>query len=150
MSGKKFTFSLHSVLKLRRHKTEQARQALARAVSDIRQQETRVAQARQRLDALPSTLPTGQAIGPLTLRQRDAFRRDAQHTYDEACRELARLRQVEAEARAHLIQMRQNEETLQTLHDQQKAAFLKEQETSETTLLDEQALSGYHRKKQAP
>lgn len=144
---KRFKFSLASVLKLRRHETEQARQAFAQAAAAVQRQRERVGEARRRLDRLAEQAGTAGASDPSVLRQRDAFRQEAQHAYSEARRQLEALRDREAEARNRLLERQRAEETLQTLHDQQRAGFLEQQAKAEMNFLDEQALSGFHRKK---
>ncbi len=150
MAGKKFSFPLENVLRLRHHEVERAEDVLTHRVQQRVAQEACVEQAHQRLCELVSKGVGGQTIGPQALRQYDAFRQDARRAYEEAQQQLERLRKLEAQAREQLVQRKQAEEALQTLHDRKETEHLKEQESAEMAFLDEQAIAGFYRKKQAP
>ena len=147
MAGKKFRFSLESVLTLRRYETERARQHLGQAVRDRQQQEEQVRHARQRLRAL-----TGSATGvvdPESLRRHAAFRSDAQRRCDQAHAELDARRQHEGQARQHLQTKHSAQEALHILREKEAARHKKEQDDAENTFLDEQAITGFSRKRRA-
>lgn len=148
MAGKKFRFSLDSVLRLREHETQRAREELAVLMRERQEQEARVEEARRALDDLVRTGPRG-TIGPRALRQFDAFRGDAQQAYEAAQHRLHHLVEQEEEARVQLMERRSAEETLRHLHDEEAARHRKDQEAAETDFLDEQAISSYYRQRKA-
>lgn len=145
MSGKKFRFSLQSVLDLREYKTEQARHALQAAVNERQQQEQAVERARQRLDELRTRAPDPGRIDCRTLRQYDAFCRHARQTLEAQREKLDALKQNEEEARTRWIQTRQAEESLQNLHDQEETQHRKDQSAAELDFIDEQSVMRYNR-----
>lgn len=147
MPGKKFQFSLQSVLTLREHDAERAHQRLARAIRRRREQEARLEHLRQRVRDMTARAPGEGTVAPMTLRAYEAHRMAAQRACEAARERLETLRAKEAEARATWIAKRQDEEALQTLHDEEKAAFVKEREEAETAFLDEQAVLSFSRKK---
>ena len=144
MAGKKFRFSLESVLKLRRHETERARQYLGAAARERREQEEQVRHMQHRLVSLKG--PTTGVLDPIALRRQAAFRQDAQHRVDQASAELAQRRQREGQARLVLQKKHRAEESLQILREKEEARHKKEQEDAEGAFLDEQAISGFSRK----
>ena len=148
MSGKKFTFPLANVLKLRQHELRQAQSTLDQVRRDLQAQDARLQDARARCVTCAAAAPQRGPFGPQILRQHDAFRRDAQRAYDEARRQLTYLQHLESQAKDQVIQKQRAEEILQTLYEQQKAAFQEAQQAAELSLLDEQALAGFNRKRQ--
>lgn len=147
MAGKKFSFRLAPVLRLRHHATEQARERLARATAAVAAQEAAVEAARRHLDACTTTRPSDTSAR--ALRHVDAFRTEARLRLDEALRTLTHLRNVEVEARERLAAAHRDEEVLQTLHDQQLEEHQKAAAADEAAGLDEQALTGYIRQQSA-
>ena len=147
MAGKKFRFSLESVLTLRRHETERARQHLGRAAHARQEQEAHVRHMRHRLMTFSGT--TAGLVDPVALRRQGAFRQDAQHRYDQARSELRTRHQHEKEARRHLRTKHTAEEGLQVLREKEETVHKKAQQQAEDAFLDEQALAGFFRK-QAP
>ncbi|MFQ5571125.1 MAG: flagellar FliJ family protein [Rhodothermales bacterium] len=145
MAGKKFRFSLESVLKLRKYETERARQSLGRATIARKNQEEQVDDLRQRLSNLPGVTPG--KVDPLSLRRQAAFREDAERHYDQACEKLHSLSQREGKAREQLRSRHGAEESLHTLRRREKGQHKKEQDDAEGAFLDEQAISGFHRKR---
>ena len=145
MAGKKFRFSLESVLKLRRYETERARQRLGRTTLDRQQQEEQVQHTRQRLMRLGGAA-TG-VVDPVSLRRQDAFRSDAQPHYEQACTELDARHVREGQARQHLQTKHSAEESLQILREKEAVHHKKEQEDIEGAFLDEQAIAGFSRKR---
>ena len=150
MPGKKFRFSLDSVLKVRRHETERARQELSQALNTTQQQENRVLEAKAHLASTAASSPASGAVDPMALRRHAAHRADAQRALDRDSKRLERLRMAEAKARAALVKKRQAEEALQTLHDQEQAQHLQEHHAAETAFLDEQAIISHYRNQQVP
>ena len=146
MAGKKFRFSLDSVLKLRAHETEIAREAMGWAVRKRQEQELEVQKARQRLQELAKKRLYG-AIDSMALRHHDAFRRDAQKIIEEAKQELLQAIQNEENARQIVVKKRREEESLQKLYEKEEMAHRKEMETAENQFLDEQAITSYCRQK---
>ena len=142
MAGKKFRFSLESVLKLRSHETERARQHLGRAVLERQQQEEHVRHMRHRLMTFSGAVGLAD---PLTLQREAAFRQDAQHRYDQARSQLAMRRRDEGQAREELQKKHQAEESLQILREKEEALHRKAQQEAEDAFLDEQAISGFLR-----
>lgn len=149
MAGKKFQFSLASVLRLRRHESDQARQSLARAVQSRRQQEARLAELIRRLRDTHPQLPDQGPADPLAFRRLAAYRAHLERACDRERRTLEDLRRSEARARDTLIQKQRREESLQALHDEEKARHLQEEEKAETDFLDEQALLGFLKHKRS-
>ncbi|HET6568466.1 MAG TPA: flagellar export protein FliJ [Rhodothermales bacterium] len=147
MAGKRFTFSLETVLRVRKHETERARQALLEAAVEREQHETLLADAHQRLQNLADSPTTGGTIGTLVFRQYDAFRRDAQRAFDMARQTLQYKQQLEEEARVDLLDRRRAEEALKNLREQQKAEHQRQEEAHDIAFLDEQAITGFTRKK---
>jgi len=147
MAGKRFTFPLENVLKVRKHETERARQALLEAAVEREQHEVLLSDARQRLQNLADSPTTGGTIGTLVFRQYDAFRRDAQRAFEAAQQMLQQKQQIEDAARLQLVDRRRAEEALQNLRDKQKAEHQREQEAHDMAFLDEQAITGFTRKK---
>jgi len=144
MKGKKFRFSLESVLKLRRYETERARQHFGQVVQARQEQEAVVLRMAQRLIDLPES--DRGPVDSATLQRHDAFRQDAQRQYDQACSELASCRQREGEARQRLRQKHGAEESMHRLHEREAIDHKKAQQDAEGAFLDEQAASGYFRK----
>ncbi len=147
MAGKRFKFDLENVLKLRRHETERARQVLLDAAIERERHESLLADSQRRLQEITKSTTSTGTVGSITFRQHDAFRRDAQRALQQAMRALKQKQQEEEAARQQLVDRRRAEEALQNLHDQQKEAHRREQETVELAFLDEQALSSFARKK---
>ena len=145
MSGNKFRFSLQSVLDLRTYETEKARFFLAQAVAERREQEQALARAERRLRELNENAPNAEFVDLRTLRQYDAFRQHARRMRDQARKRLDVLRQREDVARANWVEKRQAEESLQTLHDDEKRAHEKKTSDAEMAFLDEQAVMRFCR-----
>lgn len=145
MSGNKFRFSLQSVLDLREYETEKARFFLAQAVAERREQEQALERAERRLHELNENAPSADTVDLRTLRQYDAFRQHARRMCDQARERLDALRQREDIARTNWIEKRQAEESLQTLHDDEKRAHEKEVADAEMAFLDEQAVMRFCR-----
>ena len=145
MAGKKFRFSLESVLKLRRYETERARQRLGRTALERQEQEEQVQHTQQRLMRLVGAA-TG-VVDPVSLRRQDAFRSDAQRHYDQACTELDARHLREGQARQHLQTKHGAEESLQILREKEAVHHKKEQDDAEGAFLDEQAIASFSRKR---
>ena len=148
MAGKKFRFSLDSVLRLREHETRQAREELSAILHQKQAQEACVEEARHRLDELLHATPTG-AVGQHRLRQFDAFRQAARQACSEAAARLAHLARLEEEARAQLMERRSAEETLRHLYEEEASRHRRDEDVAETSFLDEQALTSYYRQRKA-
>lgn len=145
MSGKKFRFSLQSVLTLRTYEAEQARQTLGRAAHARRDQEARIEDLRQTAAERVPTRPASGRLDPRQLRRDAAFRRDAERALDAARRHLGVLAAREQQARDALRRRHTAEASLQTLHDREQATHRDEQHAAEIDFLDEQAITGFHR-----
>lgn len=145
MSGNKFRFSLQSVLDLREYEAEKARFFLAQAVAERREQENTVERAERRLEELNENAPHSDGADLRTLRQYDAFRQHARRLRNKARERLDECRQREEVARSNWVEKRQAEESLQTLHDDEKRAHDKKVLEAEMTFLDEQAVMRYCR-----
>ncbi len=150
MSGKKFRFSLQSVLDLREYKTEQARHDLQSAVNAREKQERAVEQARERLEEIRESAPDPGRVGLQTLRQHDAFRQHAQQKLQQQEARLKELEEQEAEARTAWIEHRQAEESLHTLHDKEETQHKKDQSDAELAFIDEQSVMRYNRSSNRP
>ena len=145
MAGKKFRFSLESVLKLRRHETERARQHLGRTARERQEQEEHVRHMRHRLMACSGAV--ARVVEPIALQRQAAFRQDARQRYEKARTELATRKQHEGQARETLQKKHGAEESLQILCEKEEALHKKEQQDAEGAFLDEQAISGFSRKR---
>lgn len=145
MAGKKFRFSLESVLTLRRYETERAQQHLGQAVQERRKQEEQVHHMEERLTQLPGTAPG--IVDPVVLRRQAAFREDALRRYEAACNELNDRVQREGIAREQLREKHGAQESLHILREKEEMVHKKEQADAEGAFLDDQAISGYLRKK---
>lgn len=148
MSGKKFRFSLASVLKLRSHEAECARQDLVEIRKDIEEQKRVVADAEERLADVASRRAKG-ATGQRSLSRFDAFRQEAQDELQIARRTLAQLREREEECRLQLLERKGAEEAIRRLEEREKSSFWKAFRAAETQQLDEQAISGFQRQRRA-
>ncbi len=146
MAGKKFQFSLASVLRLRRHEADRARQALAQAVEARKAQEAKLREADERLREASETACLTGTADPLAFRRFATYRSHLQRVRDRESHSLREIQLEEARARKTLIQRRRAEETLQTLYDEEHARHVRELLESETKLLDEQALISHYRK----
>ena len=62
MQGKKFRFSLASILRLRQHETERTKQDLAKKIQDRVQQEKEVSDAREVLAEITPAINTNQPV----------------------------------------------------------------------------------------
>ena len=144
MAGKKFRFSLESVLHLRQHETHLAQEELAAVRQQKRAQEERVVQAHRHLAELLQQGPSG-CVGQCAIRQYDAYRHAAQRSLEDERRELRRYQELEEEARAWLMEKRTDEESLRKLHEEEARRHRKSVAAAETAFLDEQALTTYHR-----
>lgn len=150
MSGKKFRFSLQSVLELREYETEQARHQLQATVQAREEQEQAVQRAEERLKEIRDEAPDPGRVGLRTLRQHDAFRQHAQQQLQQEQKRLRELEEQEAEARAAWIEHRQAEESLNTLHDKEQAQHQKDQSDAELAFIDEQSVMRYNRSSNRP
>ncbi len=148
MPGKRFQFSLYSVLKLRMHETEGARQNLSDILRQRERQEAEANDARRELDEIVRSRARG-ATGQRELSRHEAFRNQAQQRLDEATRRLGNLKLREQDARIRLIERKAAEEALKQLRADEEAKFWKEHRSAETKFLDEQAISSYHRQRRA-
>ena len=150
MAGKKFRFPLASVLRLRAHETDEARLQLAQILRKRQAQETRVGDARHRLESLSRQDRPPGSLTPAVLRRQDGFRLDAQLALDRELSILSRICRQEEQARSHLLDRQRAEDTLEALRAEAQERHRKASQDAETDFLDEQALIGYSRKQQPP
>lgn len=148
MPGKRFQFSLLSVLKLRMYETENARQELSSILRQRDQREAEAAHARRELDDIVRSRVSG-STAQRELSRHEAFRNQAQHRLDEANRLLEYLAIREHDARIRLIERKAAEEALKQLRENEEAEFWREQRSTEMKILDEQAISSYQRQRRA-
>lgn len=148
MGGKKYRFSLDSVLKLRSHEAECARQDLEAIRQDIQRQEQILDEAQEALRAVADARKTG-SIGQRFLVRIEAFRQAADDRVQKERRKLERLREREEEARLVLMKRKGAEETFRHLEEKERAIFWKDFRSAESERLDEQAITGYHRQRRA-
>ena len=146
--GKKFRFTLETVLRLRAHETECARQDLGTIREQIREQEERIEAALANMEDLSLKKVTG-SVGQMSLSRSDAFRREAQERLDEESRRLEHLKEMEEDARLRLVERKSAEEAFQRLREQEEEKYWKMYYSAETGILDEQAIAGYTRRKRA-
>jgi flagellar FliJ protein len=145
MKGKKFRFSLASILRLRQHETERTKQDLARKMQDRLAQEMEVSEAKDQLTGGSAEIEDKQTVTVKFLRRREAQIEAARQVLHRANERLADMKFEEQQTRQDLIQKRSAEEALQTLHDQEKAHHLRGIENAEDKQLEEQALDIYRR-----
>ena len=148
MSGKKFRFSLDSVLKLRSHEAECARQDLAHVREEIRRQEALVEDAERGLRSALDARLTGSA-GQHAFARQEAHRQIASDRLQKERRKLDHLKEMEEEARLTLMQRKGAEETIRNLEEQERTSYLKKLESAESEQLDEQAITGFQRRRAA-
>jgi len=147
MAGKKFHFSLDSVLKLRRHEADLARRHLAQAIKRRHEQENRLSSVEKCLREVNETAAVATPTAPLSFQRLSTYRLDLQRARDTESQSLDQMRLDEMQARERLIGKRRQEETLQSLHDVERNSHQEEQNATETDFLDEQALIGFQRKR---
>ena len=148
MPGKKFRFSLASILRLRQHETQRTQHDLAKKMQDRRAQEAQVEEAREHLAELAPGV-NNQTVKVSDLLRSEALKEDARHLLKKASEQLEDLISREEHTRKDLIQKRSAEEALQTLHDQEKTRHIRDIESAENKQLEEQALDKYRRQKQS-
>jgi len=146
MAGKKFHFSLDSVLKLKRHEADMARQFLARAIEQRIAHEQRLREVDERLEEVNETAAVSSPSDPVSFQRLSTYRLELQRARDREIRSVASKRQEEDRARRLLIEKRREEETMQSLHDEEASRHKQSQNAAETAFLDEQALMTYQRK----
>ena len=150
MPGKKFRFSLASILKLRQHQTEKSKQDLAKKILNRKSQEKEVNDARELLaDLSNEEVDKEQTVTVKFLKRRGALREQARIALLRANERLEDLIQEEQQTRADLLQKKSAEEALQSLHDREKENHIRGLETEENKQIEEQALESYRRKKLA-
>ena len=149
MSGKKFRFSLASILRLRQHETERTRYDLARAIKDRIAQEAQVVVARDHLADLSPGVDQHKTVKVTDLRRAEALKEEARQMLQRASERLEDLMTHEQQTRDNLIQKRSAEEALQTLHDQEKTRHIRDIESAENKQIEEQALDKYRRQQQS-
>lgn len=150
MPSKTFRFSLQSVADLRAREAEQAEQHLAQALVRCSRQEAVVRDLEARLEAVMEGLNAARTRGLQAVRQQEQFRRDARRDVQQAQRLLDSHRRQAEQARRVLQLRKTAEESLDTLRTREQAHHHAEAERVEMAHLDEQALSIYLRRQQAP
>ena len=145
MSGKKFRFTLDSVLTVRRHQTAKAEQVVAAAITARRNEEERLAAAEQRLAALPGA-NAGDVLGPADFQRQAAHRQEAMQARAAVRRSLDMARRRETTAHTALTDARRPEEALSTLRENEWDAFRKEALRAEEATLDEFAVVRHARR----
>lgn len=140
MPGKKFRFGLQNVLKLRRHKTERARQALTSAKQALTEKKEQLEQARAHLAKCQRTVEEGEVQRSAQLRQAGAFRENARQSVADARAAVEECRERVREAEEKLHETRQDEEAFVELRDQKKEQHDREQAKAEVAFFDEQAV----------
>ena len=149
MQGKKFRFSLASILQLRQHETERTKQDLAKKMQDRRKVEEEVSNARDQLAELSPVIQTNQPLDLNSLRRMEALKEDARQSLLKAKERLRSLEAEEKQVRDDLLKKRSAEEALQTLHDKEKDSHLRDLESAENKRIEEQALDTYRRQQQS-
>ena len=149
MPGKKFRFSLKKVLELRRHETEQARQALAGAERELQQKEAELERARDRLAERRRRVEEARQQDPARIQQADAFRREARRKVEEIRGAVEACRERVERARADLQERRRAEEALDELRSQEKEQHDREQKKADEAFFDEQAVLRHERTDEA-
>ncbi len=145
MYGKKFRFSLASILKLRKHETACTQKDLARKMQDRKAQEEEVSAAEEQLAHIAPAVEKNGVIDIQFLRRLEAHKEDARMALIEARERLSVLQHEERQTRNHLLKKRSAEEALQTLHDKEKDHHFRGVEAAENKQLEEQALDNYRR-----
>ncbi|MDZ4700617.1 MAG: hypothetical protein SH809_12990 [Rhodothermales bacterium] len=147
MYGKKFRFSLSSVLRVRSHETDQAQKALAAALKKRMAQEKKVAEAASDIDRLQQgSVSLQTAVTAAWLRQADGLRLDAQRRLGLEEKRLKHCLREEQQARRDLVTRRSAEQALETLRDIEKQRFQQAEQYADNKRLEEQALDVFRRK----
>lgn len=146
MSGKKFHFSLDSVLTVRRHQAAKAEQAVAAALQARQSEEARLAEAEARLARLDAPAPGG-ALAPADFQRLAAHRHEAMQARTGVRRTLDAAQRREASARRALTDARRPEEALTTLRDGEWDAFRLAALRAEDAVLDEFATGAHARRR---
>jgi flagellar FliJ protein len=148
MAGKKFKFSLDSVLRLRMHETEGARQELSKVMREAERQQRAVDEARTYVAHVAKSRFSG-ATEQRSLSRFESFRQEAWDRLETARRRLQHLHEMEDDARIQFIERKGAEETLKRLREQEEEQHWREHRAAETQFLDEQAISGFQRQRRA-
>jgi flagellar FliJ protein len=146
MSGKKFRFSLDSVLTVRRHAAAKAEQAVAAALQARRAEEARLAEAEERLTRLDAPAP-GAALAPADFQRLAGHRHDAMQARAAVRRTLDAARRRESAAHRALTDARRPEEALTTLRDGEWDAFRLAALRAEDAAIDEFATAAHARRR---
>ena len=149
MQGKKFRFSLASILQLRQHETERTKLDLAKKMQDRKKQEEEVSNARDHLAELSPGISKNQSLEITSLRRMEALKEDARQSLIKAKERLRNLQAEEKKVRDDLLKRRSAQEVLQTLHDKEKDSHLRDLESAENKRIEEQALDNYRRQQQS-
>jgi flagellar FliJ protein len=148
MAGKKFRFSLASVLKLRSYEAGRAQDRLARILREreVRAAELRAAEEHLERIGAEDTRSGTRGIGAF-LRAESAWKQ-ASEARDRARRALERLAAPEREARDLLAECMRKKDALEKLQEKELEAYLEEIRYSEQILLDEQGVIGFMKRRQ--
>jgi flagellar FliJ protein len=150
MAGKKFRFSLSSVLRVRTHEAERAEQALAQVMQKRTTQERRVDEAMETLRRLQhEPASADQPVTAASLRRAEAHRLDAQRRLNAEEKRLRHVLREEQQARRELTNRRSAEQALVTLHDIEKQRFHQAEAQAENRQIEDQALDLFRRKNAA-
>jgi flagellar FliJ protein len=139
-----FNFSLQRVLDLRVHERRKAEQTLAAVRERRRELETQLRQVRRGFEASLQT-HRSDASNVTTLRRQAAHREATREKRRELTDQLEQIREREEIARRKLIEKRRAEETLGSLHEDERRTHVERKNRLNQQLLDEQAISQHIR-----
>ena len=109
-------------------------------------QEKEVSDARDVLAEITPAINTNQPVEIGVFRRLEAHKYDARQTLLKAQESASETSKIEEQkTRQDLLKKRSAEEALQTLHDKEKDTHLREQQTAENKIIEEQALNNYRR-----
>lgn len=131
---KKFNFTLESVLKLKSHKVDDAKNDLGRVVSEINKRNSEIDQHRKEIGALLND-ETGNSIAFMQARfhRIQTLESEINRLYDE----INQLREIENVKRDKLKEAKREEMTYEKLKEKQFNEFKEELKKDESAFIDE-------------
>ncbi len=151
MSGPSFRFSLERVRALRERKEDTAREALAGAIEDRRRSHDAMERAAETvLRARDAQLElAGSPIGAEELLARQAYLERSEQAHRASLDDLRRSELQVADRRGELGEAARDRQALERLKEQRRADHEREQQRQEGLILDEIALGGFVRRREA-
>jgi flagellar FliJ protein len=148
MAGKKFRFSLASVLKLRTHEAERAQDRLAQV---LRRRDALLDRLRDAESSLGRLVGEDRRIGSLaiiTFVRSETARKQATAHRDRVQQQLERVSEEESVAREFLATCMQKQEALNKLKESELEQYWEEIRYTDQQALDEQGFIGFLQQRQ--